>query len=90
MVRGNRNPAGILVALRCFRSAQFIADYRRAIEINPRFANADGQRGLCLLGQGKEADAQRDFVCCFSLDESLKTSLERRMREVRREVAMKP
>ena len=64
-----------------------IADYDRAIETNPRHANAYANRGLARLRQGQEAAAQQDFARCLSLDIRLKSSLEQRIREIKRQLA---
>ena len=50
-----------------------IADFTKAIEINPQFAQAYGNRGLARLAQANDAEARQDFDKCFSLDSTLKS-----------------
>jgi tetratricopeptide (TPR) repeat protein len=66
-----------------------IADYSRSIELAPNIAEYYAKRGLALLLQGKEAEAQRDFDQCLTLDRALKVSLERRIKEIKRQLATK-
>lgn len=53
-----------------------IADYTKAIEINPRYARAYALRGLTKLEQGKDAEAQADIDTAIKLDSSLKLLVE--------------
>lgn len=63
------------------------ADYDQAIALNPRFAEAYENRGILRLQQGKEAEAEPDFVQCFALDPHLRPTLERRIRELKQQLA---
>lgn len=49
----------------------------QAIELDPRFAKAYGNRGLTLLRLGKTAEAEKDFAECLRLDPNLKADLDR-------------
>jgi tetratricopeptide (TPR) repeat protein len=61
-----------------------LADYNRSIELAPCTAAYYAKRGLALLLQGKEAEAQRVFDQCLALDRALKAPLEQRIKEIRR------
>lgn len=60
-----------------------LADYTRAIELNPRFALAYATRGLLLLRQGKDAEAQSDFDTGFRLDSSLRPQFAPHIESIR-------
>jgi Tfp pilus assembly protein PilF/predicted esterase len=60
-----------------------LADYTRAIELNPKLARAYANRGIVLLRQGKDVEAQRDFDTAFQLDDKLRSELEAFIRQVR-------
>jgi tetratricopeptide (TPR) repeat protein len=49
-----------------------IADYDKAIAIDPNFAEAYGNRALCLLELRRDTEAEQDLKKCFALDESLR------------------
>jgi tetratricopeptide (TPR) repeat protein len=53
-----------------------IADCNTAIALNPKKYSAYWLRGLALLGQGKDAEAQRDFERCVQRRPDLKQDLE--------------
>jgi tetratricopeptide (TPR) repeat protein len=53
-----------------------LADYSRAIELNPKFARALINRGLLLLQQGKDIEAQRDLDAAFQLDGTLHSEFD--------------
>jgi hypothetical protein len=53
-----------------------IADFDKAIDLNPRYAKAYGGRGVTRLLQGKDAEAEKDFKTCAELDARLRKTLE--------------
>jgi tetratricopeptide (TPR) repeat protein len=53
-----------------------VNDFNRAIELDPRYALAYGNRGLALLRQGKDAEAEKDFERAVALRPELKAELE--------------
>ncbi|HEX8887691.1 MAG TPA: tetratricopeptide repeat protein, partial [Pyrinomonadaceae bacterium] len=57
--------------------------YSKALEINPQYAEAYGNRGLTRLLQGKDAEAQKDFDKCFKLNSSLKADFEEAAKEIK-------
>jgi len=75
------NRAAAYEDLRDYKSA--LVDYTRAIELNETFARAYANRGMILLQQNKDAEAQRDFVKCIQLDESLRPEIEKYVKETR-------
>jgi regulator of sirC expression with transglutaminase-like and TPR domain len=60
-----------------------IADFDRAISLQPQHAMAFGARGLARLQQGQEAAAQRDFEQCLSLAPHLKAALDERINAIK-------
>ena len=66
-----------------------IADYTKAIEIDPGFAEAYLNRGLAHWLQGHQAEAERDFDRCLKLNSDLKPLLEERVREMKRRLDAK-
>jgi tetratricopeptide (TPR) repeat protein len=66
-----------------------LADFNRALQINPRYTDAWAQRRLARLLQGNEAAAERDFGGRLALSNKLKQSLERQIREARGVRALK-
>ena len=65
------------------------ADYTKAIELDPKQPLAYLNRGLLLMLQGKEAEANKDFEDCLRISGDLKSSLESRIKEIKRSLAMK-
>ena len=66
-----------------------IADYESAIQIDPLFAKAYGNRGLARLFQGDMAGAERDFEECLRLEPNLKPLLEEQIGKAKRRLAAK-
>ena len=64
------------------------ADYTKAIELDPKQALAYLNRGLLLMLQGKEAEANKDFEQCLRISGGLKASLESRIKEIKRSLAI--
>ena len=54
-----------------------IADFSKAIEIEPSLALAYLNRGLARWLQGQRAEAERDFDHCLKLNSDLKPLLEK-------------
>ena len=51
-----------------------MADYSKAIQLNPTLAQAYANRAVLETLQNKQADADRDFENAFKLDPTLKPS----------------
>ena len=60
-----------------------LADYTRAVELDPKFAQAYANRGILLLRQGRDAEAERDFDIAFQLDARLRSELEAYIKQMR-------
>ena len=60
-----------------------IADFDQAIKLDPNRATTWAFRGLALLMQGKDAEAERDFARSLELDPDLKESLNARINEAK-------
>lgn len=69
---------------------QALADYSKAIKINSKFPFAYHGRGLILLAQGKDAEAEADFVKYRQLFPNGKDSLEKEIQKIKGEPAAKP
>jgi tetratricopeptide (TPR) repeat protein len=67
-----------------------LADFTKAIDVAPKFAAAYVTRGLFLLRQGKDDQAQKDFDKTLELDPSRRESLETAIRRVKRERSQSP
>ena len=61
-----------------------IAEFDKAIELNPRLADTYGNRGLAWLMLGNLAKAQADFARCRALGGTLTPEAERFLREIKR------
>jgi len=57
--------------------------------LNPQFAEAYANRGLALLRQGKQAEAERDFEQSLKVMPALKASLEMHIKRVKQAMAAK-
>jgi tetratricopeptide (TPR) repeat protein len=60
-----------------------IADYNRALEINPTAAKAYANRGLARLLQEDAAAAEQDFAAALNLDRSLLALIEQQARAIK-------
>jgi len=56
-----------------------IADFSRVVELDPNLYAAYTNRGLALLLQGKDLEAQKDFEKVLSLAPSMKADLDHRI-----------
>jgi tetratricopeptide (TPR) repeat protein len=65
------------------RETLALADYERAVELNPKFGRAYVLRGLILLKQGQSAAAQKDFDKGFQLDPSLHAEFDPMIKQLR-------
>ena len=61
-----------------------IVDFSRALELDPELLNAYLNRGLVLLLQGKDSEAEKDFARVLTLKPEAKTELERRIELAKR------
>lgn len=66
-----------------------IVDYNMAIKLDPKFPDAYFYRGLTLLNQGKEVEAQKDFDKFLELAPDKKAFLEKWIEKTRRERTIK-
>ena len=65
-----------------------IADFSRAIELDPQLSWAYYNRGLAFVYTGNESDAQKDFGECLKLRPDLKAQLDAKIdlaRELRQQ-----
>ena len=60
-----------------------IIEYNRAIELNPELALAYANRGLMLLQQGKDLQAEQDISRALALDPSLKGDFDQKIELVK-------
>jgi tetratricopeptide (TPR) repeat protein len=60
-----------------------IDDYNKAIAAKPDLALAYANRAFALLLLGRLEEAEKDLDRCFRFDSSLKTKLDRRIKEVK-------
>ena len=65
------------------KSELAFSDYTRAIELNPKLAEAFANRGLMLLRQGKDAEAERDLETAFQINNRLRLELEPYIKNIR-------
>jgi len=61
-----------------------IPEFNRAIELDPQLAVGYANRGLALLRQGKDSQAEQETSRALALDPSLKTELEQWIALVKR------
>lgn len=54
-----------------------LADYNKALEIDPRYAEIYANRGIVWLRMGQKAKADADFAACLALKPGIQSSLER-------------
>lgn len=66
-----------------------IVDYSMAIKLDPKFPDAYFYRGLTLLNQGKDMEAQKDFDKFLELAPDKKAFLEKWVEKTKRERTIK-
>jgi tetratricopeptide (TPR) repeat protein len=59
-----------------------IADYSKAIELNPTLAQAYANRAVVETLEGKKVEASRDFDTAFRLEPGLRKSFEKFLRRL--------
>ena len=57
-----------------------IADFDRALQLDPKLVDAYVDRGLALLLQGKETEAAKDLERALAIDPSLKEEVDKRIK----------
>jgi Flp pilus assembly protein TadD len=62
-----------------------VADFNRAIKINPDHPEAFVNLGLLLLQQGRKAEAEKDFARSVALRPSVRDFIDRRFAEIERQ-----
>ena len=67
------------------RYKEAIADYDRAIELDPKFAWAYAGRGLVHLLEKRQPQADADFARALEIDPSIKPDLDTRVNELKAE-----
>jgi Flp pilus assembly protein TadD len=60
-----------------------VADYTKALELDGRQARFYANRGLALMYEGKDQDAERDFSRALALVPGLRAELEAAVRAVK-------
>jgi hypothetical protein len=66
-----------------------IADLNRAIELEPKWAKAYGDRAIVYLLRGEEAAAELDFKRCFALDRTLELQFKAMARHLRQQAVLR-
>ncbi len=64
--------------------AAALTDFNRAIELDSKLSSAYVNRGLILLLQGKQAEAEADFKHAIEANPAIKPEMESRIEAVRR------
>jgi len=59
-----------------------MADYNRALALNPRSADVYAHRGMLWLRLGRPAEAEADFEQCVALNPDMNSSLEQRINQL--------
>jgi tetratricopeptide (TPR) repeat protein len=59
-----------------------LADYNQPLALNPRYAEVYANRGTLWLRLGRAAEADADFAQRLALEPDLKSSLERRIKQL--------
>lgn len=60
-----------------------IADFTKAVEFEPGYAEAYANRGLAYLVQGNEPQANQDFQRALSIKDELKIAIEERTQQIK-------
>lgn len=69
-----------------FESA--MADLNRAIEIEPKYAKAYGDRGIVRLMRGEDTAAELDFRKCFELDKTLDSQFKAAAHQIKQQAVL--
>ena len=67
-----------------------LADLDKAIEVDPRYAEAYASRGLILLARDQDAEARKDFDKYLQLNPAAKDNLDRRVKYAKYQRTKKP
>ena len=67
-----------------------IADFTKVIEVNPQHAKAYANRGIIMLLQGHDADAQKEFDTALKIENTLNPDLQSRINQIIRGRKSKP
>ena len=66
------------------------SDFNKAIQMDPRDYNAYMNRGLVLMMQGRNPEAERDFNYALELAGQSRPIVEERVNEIKRRLALPP
>ena len=66
-----------------------IADLNNAIEIEPKYAKAYGDRAIVRLIRGEDTAAELDFRKCFELDQTLESQFKQAAKLLRQQASMR-
>lgn len=66
-----------------------IADLNNAIEIEPKYAKAYGDRAIVRLIRGEDTAAELDFRKCFELDQTLVSQFKTAAKQLRQQASMR-
>ena len=67
-----------------------LADFSKAIEVDPDYAEAYASRGLILLAREQDAEAQKDFDKYLQLNPAAKETLDQRVKYAKYQRTKKP
>jgi Flp pilus assembly protein TadD len=66
-----------------------MTDLNRAIEIEPRYAKAYGDRGIVRLMSGDDTTAELDFKKCFALDSRLESHFKATANQIKQQTVLR-
>ena len=66
-----------------------LADLNRAIEIEPKYAKAYGDRAIVRVMRGEEAAAESDFKRCFELDKTLESQFRAAASKIKQQAVLR-
>jgi Tfp pilus assembly protein PilF len=64
-------------------------DLNRAIELDPKFAKAYGDRGIVRLMRGEDTAAELDFAKCFELNKTLEFQFKAAAQQIRQQAVLR-
>ena len=67
-----------------------LADFAKAVEVDPQYTEAYASRGLILLARHQDADAQKDFDKYLQLNPAAKDNLAQRIKYAKYQRTKKP